>query len=58
MTSFWGLRRALHPEAPLVTVLELVGDEYREVAAADGAEPLRVDRPFPLTLVPEDLVAL
>lgn len=52
--SYW----IADPEAPSLTVLELVGDEYREVASAEGAETLRVEVPYPLTLVPEDLVAL
>jgi Uma2 family endonuclease len=54
IASYW----IADPEAPSVTVLELVDGEYVERTVATSSETLRVDRPFPLSLVPEELVAL
>ena len=52
--SYW----IADPEVPSVTVLELVEGQYHDVATAAGDETLAVEAPFPLTLVPESLVAL
>lgn len=52
--SYW----IADPDAPSLTVLELVGGVYREVATAEGPEALSVVAPFPLRLVPEELVAI
>lgn len=61
------LKRALHAEAGIasywvvdpatatVTVLQLAGDAYVETARAAGPVVLRVDTPFPVELVPDDL---
>ncbi|MCW2679293.1 MAG: Uma2 family endonuclease [Frankiales bacterium] len=51
--SYW----LLDPEVPSLTVLELRDGAYVEVARAEGQQPLTVQRPFPVTLVPAELVA-
>jgi Uma2 family endonuclease len=43
------------PLIPAVTVLDRVGHELVETAVAKGDEPLAVERPFPVTVVPADL---
>lgn len=50
--SYW----LLDPEAPALTVLELEDGSYREVAVATGSEPVSVARPYPLTVVPAELL--
>jgi Uma2 family endonuclease len=46
------------PAEPSVTVLELDDDgRYREVSVARGDESVRLERPFPVELVPAALVA-
>jgi len=42
---------------PTVTVFELDGGEYRQVAHVIGAEAFEAQRPFPVRVVPADLVA-
>jgi Uma2 family endonuclease len=42
------------PVIPAVTVLDRVGDELVETSVAKGDEPLAVERPFPVTVVPAD----
>jgi Uma2 family endonuclease len=49
--SYW----LLDPEVPSLTVLELGAGGYAEAARAAGNAPLRVERPFPLTVVPSEL---
>jgi Uma2 family endonuclease len=44
-------------DPPSVTVLERSGEGLVEVATVTGTEVLRVERPFPVTLVPAGLVA-
>ncbi len=44
------------PDAPSVSAWELVDDIYVLAGTATGTEELRVTRPFPITLVPADLV--
>lgn len=51
--SYW----LLDPDAPSVVVLELEGGRYVERGRAEGAEPLEVVLPYPVTLVPSDLLA-
>jgi Uma2 family endonuclease len=46
-----------NPHDPSVTVLELKGDCYTEVARLAGDERLTVERPFQVELCPADLVA-
>lgn len=50
--SYW----LLDTDVPSLTVLELEGGVYREVAVVRGAESLALVRPFPVTLVPDELV--
>jgi len=50
--SYW----IVDPRVPSVTVLELVGSAYVEVAQASGADLVTVSAPFPLTFCPDDLL--
>lgn len=50
--SYW----LLDPEVPSLTVLELVDGSYAEVLVATGDEAVAVERPFPVTVVPADLL--
>ena len=50
--SYW----LFDPEEAVLTVLELVDGAYRETASACGDQVLRLDRPFPVTLVPAALL--
>ncbi len=50
--SYW----LVDPEAASLTVLELVEGSYREVAVARGDVPLTVQHPFPVTVVPAELL--
>ena len=52
VTSYW----LVDPDAPSVTVLELVDEAYVERGTATGADALEVVLPFPVRLVPSDLV--
>lgn len=52
--SYWIVDPA--PDQPSVTVLELAGGEYVEVARAVGEEELSVQRPFRFRVRPADLV--
>ena len=45
------------PDRPTVTVLELVEGRLAEVAVVSGAETWTAERPFPVTVCPEDLLA-
>jgi Uma2 family endonuclease len=45
------------PERPSLTVLELRRGRYTEVARVSGDEAFEAVRPFPVTVVPADLVA-
>ncbi|MGH8940591.1 MAG: Uma2 family endonuclease [Actinomycetes bacterium] len=51
--SYW----VLHPAEDWVKVFELRHGEYDEVASAQGDDLLRVERPFPVTFRPTDLLA-
>ncbi|GAC1327919.1 MAG: Uma2 family endonuclease [Mycobacteriales bacterium] len=46
----------LDTEAPSLTVLELVDGCYVQMATASGTDPLVIERPFPVTVAPADLV--
>ena len=46
--SYW----VIDPVEPSLTVLELDGDTYREIATVGGDEPFGAERPFPVTVVP------
>lgn len=50
--SYW----VVDPSLPSITVWELDGPRYRQVAAATGEEELTVTAPFELTIVPARLV--
>ncbi len=50
--SYW----LVDPEVPSLTVLELNGDRYEEVAVVQGAESWTSTRPYPVTIVPADLL--
>jgi len=50
--SYW----LLDTELPSLTVLELVAGAYVQVAAASGTEALAINRPFPVSIVPADLM--
>jgi len=50
--SYW----LLDTEIPSLTVLELTGGVYVEVATVAGDEPFTAQRPFPVTVVPADLL--
>lgn len=50
--SYW----LLDPDEPSLTVLELVGGAYREVAVTRGAEGYQATAPFPVEVVPADLL--
>lgn len=53
VASYW----LLDPREPSVTVLELRGGRYVDAAAATGDEEVVMERPFPVRLVPAELVA-
>lgn len=44
-------------ERPALTAFELRGTSYREVATVTGHQPWDASRPFPVRIVPADLVA-
>lgn len=45
------------PDDPELTVLEQDGGRYAPVAEVRGAESWTAERPFPVTIVPHDLLA-
>jgi hypothetical protein len=45
-------------ERPSLTAFELRGGQYTQVAKATGKEPFEAVQPFPVTIVPADLVAV
>ena len=46
------------PAVPSVRALRLVAGEYAEVGAAEGEQPLELVEPFPVRVVPQDLLDL
>lgn len=52
ITSYW----LLDPLTPSLTVLELVEGAYVEVAVVKAEQAYDADRPFPVRIVPADLV--
>ena len=50
--SYW----LLDPERPSLTVLELVGGAYHEICTVQGQEAFVAERPFPVTVVPAELL--
>jgi hypothetical protein len=55
-SAAWSSYRAVDPDVPAVTVLELPGDAHVEVSHATGDDALEASRPFPLHLRPCRLV--
>ena len=53
--SFWLIDP--DPDQPALTVFELVGPEYPQEAHTAGDAPWTASRPFPVTVVPANLVA-
>lgn len=53
VASYW----LVDPAAPSITVLELDGDRYVEVATARGDQAIRVQRPVEMELTPARLTA-
>ncbi len=54
IASYW----LLDVDRPSLRVLELDGEDYREVAYAEGEQVVTVAQPFPVTVVPADLLRL
>lgn len=54
--SYWLIDPGVVPEPPKLTAFELVDGEYRELAVVTGAERFDATRPFPVTVVPDDLL--
>lgn len=54
ITSYW----LLDVDVPSLRVLELDGSDYVEVAYGERSTPVVVERPFPVTVVPADLMRL
>jgi Uma2 family endonuclease len=52
IASYW----LLDVDVPSLRVLELEGDDYVERAFVTGREPVSVTQPFPVTVVPADLL--
>ncbi len=44
------------PEEPSILAVELVDGAYVTVGAATGDDPVTLDKPFPVTVVPADLL--
>ncbi len=44
------------PDEPSLMVLRLVGDAYEEKARVSGSEAYYTDRPFPVRVVPAELL--
>lgn len=54
--SFWVIDPGVAPTPPTLTAYELVDGAYRERAVVTGAERFDATRPFPVTVVPNDLL--
>ena len=52
MASYW----LIDPDEPSIIVLELRGGSYVEVARVSGAQSWEVTQPFPVRLVPAELL--
>ena len=50
--SYW----LLDPSVPSLTVLELLDGAYRDTACVHGDQAVTVERPFPVRLVPAELL--
>jgi Uma2 family endonuclease len=54
IASYW----LLDVDVPSLRVFELAGPDYAEVGYAEGDTPMTVEQPFPVTVVPADLLRL
>jgi hypothetical protein len=55
--SYWIIDRVARPAEASLVVWELTDDRaYRQAAEAVGDEAFEAERPFPVTIVPADLV--
>jgi Uma2 family endonuclease len=54
VASYW----LVDPAVPSVRALRLFDGEYVDAGAADGLQALELDEPFPVRLVPQDLLDL
>lgn len=52
VVNYW----IVDPEEPSILALELVDGVYVTVGAATGDEPVTLDKPFPVTVVPANLL--
>ncbi len=51
--AYW----VVDPDEPRLTAWELRDGTYVEIADVAGSEPFHAQRPFPVTIVPDDLLA-
>jgi Uma2 family endonuclease len=54
VASYW----TVDPAVPSVRAWRLEDGDYVEVGAAEGEQPLELDEPFPVRVVPQDLLDL
>ena len=54
VATYW----LVDPTVPSVRALQLVDGDDVEVAAAEGEQALELAQPFPVTVVPQDLLDL
>ncbi len=52
VVSYW----VVDPQAPSISVFELVDGRYEQVAEVKGTDVLSVERPFPVRIVPAELL--
>jgi Uma2 family endonuclease len=54
--SCWLVDPGVAPQPPTLTAYDLVNGEYQEVAVVSGDDSFEATRPFPVTVVPNDLL--
>lgn len=54
--SYWLIDPGVAPDPPTLTVYELVSGEYQELAVVSGDDSFEAAQPFPVTVVPNDLL--
>lgn len=54
--SYWLIEPGVTPQPPTLTVYELVNGEYQVRAVVSGDEPFEASQPFPVTVVPNELL--
>ncbi len=52
VASYW----VVDPEEPSILALDLVDGRYEIVGQASGDDPVTLDKPFPVTIVPSSLI--